>query len=45
MNKRHYEHTLPNIRGSLSNTYVTSRFASAFIGLAWRLYLCQCNGV
>ena len=23
MNKRHYEHTLPNIRGSLSNTYVT----------------------
>ena len=24
MNKRHYEHTLPNIRGSLSNTYGTS---------------------
>lgn len=24
MNKRHYEHTLPNIRGSLSNTYDTS---------------------
>ena len=24
MNKRHYEHTLPNIRGSLSNTYVTT---------------------
>ena len=24
MNKRHYEHTLPNIRGSLSNTYMTS---------------------
>ena len=23
MNKRHYEHTLPNIRGSLSNTYKT----------------------
>ena len=23
MNKRHYEHTLPNIRGSLSNTYST----------------------
>jgi len=23
MNKRHYEHTLPNIRGSLSNTYVS----------------------
>ena len=22
MNKRHYEHTLPNIRGSLSNTYL-----------------------
>lgn len=24
MNKRHYEHTLPNIRGSLSNTYGVS---------------------
>ena len=24
MNKRHYEHTLPNIRGSLSNTYEES---------------------
>ena len=24
MNKRHYEHTLPNIRGSLSNTYERS---------------------
>ena len=29
MNKRHYEHTLPNIRGSLSNTYKTSRFSLA----------------
>lgn len=25
MNKRHYEHTLPNIRGSLSNTYEKAR--------------------
>jgi len=25
MNKRHYEHTLPNIRGSLSNTYPATR--------------------
>ena len=25
MNKRHYEHTLPNIRGSLSNTYRITR--------------------
>ena len=25
MNKRHYEHTLPNIRGSLSNTYEEKR--------------------
>ncbi len=24
MNKRHYEHTLPNIRGSLSNTYIST---------------------
>ena len=28
MNKRHYEHTLPNIRGSLSNTYVIKGFNS-----------------
>ena len=27
MNKRHYEHTLPNIRGSLSNTYKYPKFA------------------
>ena len=26
MNKRHYEHTLPNIRGSLSNTYFSTLF-------------------
>lgn len=26
MNKRHYEHTLPNIRGSLSNTYYIRMF-------------------
>lgn len=26
MNKRHYEHTLPNIRGSLSNTYFCVSF-------------------
>ena len=26
MNKRHYEHTLPNIRGSLSNTYCLPMF-------------------
>ena len=26
MNKRHYEHTLPNIRGSLSNTYGRRNF-------------------
>lgn len=26
MNKRHYEHTLPNIRGSLSNTYEAALF-------------------
>ena len=27
MNKRHYEHTLPNIRGSLSNTYEWKRLS------------------
>ena len=28
MNKRHYEHTLPNIRGSLSNTYIEPNVVS-----------------
>lgn len=33
MNKRHYEHTLPNIRGSLSNTYHFSLVAKCgFLG-------------
>ena len=30
MNKRHYEHTLPNIRGSLSNTYFQDEIAESF---------------
>ena len=30
MNKRHYEHTLPNIRGSLSNTYNDTALLFAF---------------
>lgn len=30
MNKRHYEHTLPNIRGSLSNTYHWEGFAAMY---------------
>lgn len=30
MNKRHYEHTLPNIRGSLSNTYNGTATATTF---------------
>ena len=34
MNKRHYEHTLPNIRGSLSNTYVRCNHGVA-------IYLCR----
>lgn len=33
MNKRHYEHTLPNIRGSLSNTYINKVFLSFTIYL------------
>ena len=42
MNKRHYEHTLPNIRGSLSNTYysdvknlTTDRLQTFFDGNLW----------
>ena len=30
MNKRHYEHTLPNIRGSLSNTYPIPKIVDHF---------------
>ncbi|MFS2641182.1 TraG family conjugative transposon ATPase [Bacteroides uniformis] len=38
MNKRHYEHTLPNIRGSLSNTYITTIIImEAFINKMRRL--------
>lgn len=29
MNKRHYEHTLPNIRGSLSNTYIEGTLSAS----------------
>ena len=42
MNKRHYEHTLPNIRGSLSNTYETLNdeiLASALLDRL--LYRCE----
>lgn len=33
MNKRHYEHTLPNIRGSLSNTYFSTIYTIIFQAL------------
>ena len=33
MNKRHYEHTLPNIRGSLSNTYPVNRMSALLFEL------------
>lgn len=32
MNKRHYEHTLPNIRGSLSNTYFVAKRLARVLG-------------
>ena len=32
MNKRYYEHTLPIIRGSLSNTYIYTLFLTPFCG-------------
>ena len=38
MNKRHYEHTLPNIRGSLSNTYIVS-FIRFLSGLKYRVVI------
>ena len=36
MNKRHYEHTLPNIRGSLSNTYVLKAFITESVTEYWQ---------
>ena len=39
MNKRHYEHTLPNIRGSLSNTYEQNRNELPFEIMLFSLYL------
>ena len=38
MNKRHYEHTLPNIRGSLSNTYVQIHLMISFRHGITRIY-------
>ena len=38
MNKRYYEHTLPIIRGSLSNTYAATA-ASIIINLFFFIYL------
>ena len=39
MNKRHYEHTLPNIRGSLSNTYLPQVwiYMIALVIVGWNL--------
>lgn len=38
MNKRHYEHTLPNIRGSLSNTYLHIGYTTFSIRLFSKVY-------
>lgn len=37
MNKRHYEHTLPNIRGSLSNTYILS-YETGYYEIVFNLF-------
>ena len=39
MNKRHYEHTLPNIRGSLSNTYMQHMLMAAFSFIQYHINL------
>ena len=38
MNKRHYEHTLPNIRGSLSNTYGATTCRDSNRSLIYTVY-------
>ena len=40
MNKRYYEHTLPIIRGSLSNTYISVFIKTVvyYVKLEWILY-------
>lgn len=35
MNKRYYEHTLPIIRGSLSNTYENAYFFFKYLYMFW----------
>ena len=37
MNKRHYEHTLPNIRGSLSNTYYYVSLFCCFVSIGFMM--------
>ena len=47
MNKRHYEHTLPNIRGSLSNTYKHSGKilkCYTFVSLKKSFRICRLSG-
>ena len=47
MNKRHYEHTLPNIRGSLSNTYAREDYPGGISGIGPEeidLIIDLCNG-
>ena len=46
MNKRHYEHTLPNIRGSLSNTYNATKISLLMVLLLLmvdKLFSCSCT--
>lgn len=45
MNKRHYEHTLPNIRGSLSNTYEPSdaRLSNDAVIHGFNDFMTQCR--
>ena len=43
MNKRYYEHTLPIIRGSLSNTYIVTD-PMAFAAVFSQVVIIPCDG-
>ena len=44
MNKRYYEHTLPIIRGSLSNTYRKSSYFRKIVNFLSALLWCPVSG-
>mgnify|MGYP003288709117 CR=1 FL=1 len=45
MNKRYYEHTLPIIRGSLSNTYLSRQGEIYILGVRFQFHIRSHDGI